>query len=39
MDVMVPLEGIEPPLPVPKTGALSIKLQGQAKRLYSTFFQ
>ena len=26
--VLVPLEGIEPPLPVPKTGALSIKLQG-----------
>jgi hypothetical protein len=25
---MVPLEGIEPPLPVPKTGALSFKLQG-----------
>lgn len=26
---MVRLEGIEPPLPVSKTGALSIKLQAQ----------
>ena len=26
---MVPLEGIEPPLLVPKTRALSVKLQGR----------